>query len=84
MNCYENDARNSLSLNDDKFRDGGTPASELRYEASSQENIPVENSANFVCCKAKFCTSCGQKLEPNSNFCGNCGEKTILTQRTFN
>jgi hypothetical protein len=25
--------------------------------------------------KAKFCTSCGYKLEPDNKFCGNCGQK---------
>lgn len=25
--------------------------------------------------KSKFCTSCGANLEPNSDFCGKCGQK---------
>lgn len=38
-------------------------------------NGPINDTKNETTNPEKFCLGCGQKLKPNSFFCGNCGKK---------
>ena len=53
-----------------KFFLSGTKKNAIELLAAiNKAKTQVENS------KGSFCTNCGEKRKPDSNFCGNCGYK---------